>query len=72
MVNILLNNEAVREFVQDGMSIDNIFNEGKKILINKSYREEMMNNLKELRTILTDKDASLNAARVIINLLTKT
>jgi len=72
MVNILLNKEAVKEFVQDGMSINNIFNEGKKILINKSYREEMMNNLKELRTILTEKDASLNAARVIMNLLTKT
>ena len=72
MVNILLNKEVVREFIQDGMSIENIFNEGKKILTNKSYREEMINNLKELRTILTDNDASLNAARVIMNVLIKT
>ncbi|MEO6696314.1 MAG: lipid-A-disaccharide synthase, partial [Ignavibacteria bacterium] len=71
MVNILLNKPAVKEFIQNEMTVTNIFNEGKKILLDKQYRIQMENCFKELKIILTSKDASLNAARVITNLLYK-
>ncbi|MEO6694709.1 MAG: hypothetical protein ABIY50_08620, partial [Ignavibacteria bacterium] len=71
MVNILLNKPAVKEFIQNEMTVTNIFNEGKKILLEKQYRIQMENCFKELKIILTSKDASLNAARMISNLLFK-
>jgi len=65
MVNILSGKEIVREFLQDNVTSENIFEEGMKILKDKIYREEMENNFIKLREILTDKDASLNAAKLI-------
>ncbi|MBK8552018.1 MAG: lipid-A-disaccharide synthase [Ignavibacteria bacterium] len=71
MVNILLKKRAVTEFLQNEMTPDNIFEEGKKILTDASYVNEMKNNFKELRNILTDKDASKNAAEIIMNFIQK-
>lgn len=71
MVNILLKKNAVKEFVQNEMNVENIFNEGKKILTDKLYTKEMKNDFINLRKLLTDEDASLNAAKMITNLLSK-
>jgi lipid-A-disaccharide synthase len=67
MVNILLKKKAVKEFLQNEMTPEKIFNEGKRILTDKEYTNEMKNNFKELRKILTAKDASKNAAEIILN-----
>ncbi|MEO8209812.1 MAG: lipid-A-disaccharide synthase, partial [bacterium] len=69
MVNILLNKKAVREFLQDEMTPENIFDEGSRILSDKEYREEMKTNFRSMREILTDKNASENAAKLIIDYL---
>ena len=69
MVNILLGKEAVKEFVQKEMTPENIFREGKRILSDEAYCEEMKTNFRELRNILTGKDASENAALLISNLI---
>ena len=69
MVNILSGKEIVKEFLQDEVLPENIFKEGEKILTDSSYREAMQNNFGELRKILTDKDASFNAAKLIMSLL---
>ncbi|MDQ3021740.1 MAG: lipid-A-disaccharide synthase [Bacteroidota bacterium] len=69
MVNILLNKKAVKEFLQDAMTPENIFTEGSKILLDKEYTGAIKNNFKYLREILTDKDASKNAAQLIVDFL---
>lgn len=65
MVNILLKKTVVKEFIQHEMTSDNLFNEAKRILSDKKYVSEMKNNFKKMKEILTDKNASHNAARVI-------
>ena len=65
MVNILLKRIVVKEFIQDEMTSENIFNEAKKILTDKKYSERMKNDFKEMKEILTDKNASHNAAEII-------
>jgi lipid-A-disaccharide synthase len=71
MVNILLNKRAVKEFLQDEMTSENIFKEGQKILSDKEYREIMKNNFKMLREVLTSQDASRNAANLIMDFIYK-
>lgn len=65
MINILLKRDAVKEFIQDEMTPENIFNEAKRILTDKKYSEQMKNDFKEMKKILTDKNASQNAAEII-------
>lgn len=67
MVNILSGKEIVKEFIQDQMTVDNILTEGKRILFDNTYTEEMKKHFIELKTILTDEDASANAAKAILN-----
>lgn len=69
MVNILLKRDAVKEFIQDEMTPENIFNEAKKILTDKKYAEKMKNDFKDMKKILTDKNASKNAAEIISSYL---
>lgn len=69
MVNILLDKTAVREFLQNKVTAENIFEEGKKILTDKVYRSRIENDFKTLRAVLTDKDASKNAAALISDFL---
>ncbi|MEP7146433.1 MAG: lipid-A-disaccharide synthase [bacterium] len=69
MINILLNKKAVQEFLQSEMTPEKILAEGKKILTDISYRERMKRNFQELRNILTSKDASRNAAEIIMNFI---
>ncbi len=69
MINILLGRTAVKEFLQDKMQPQDIFEEGKKILTDKKYRDDMLLSFKELRNVLTEKDASVNAAKMVAELM---
>lgn len=69
MINILLGKTAVKEFLQNKMTPENIFEEGKKILNDKSYSDEIKHSFIELRKIITGKDASANAAKLITNFI---
>lgn len=69
MVNILLKRNAVKEFIQEEMTSDNIFNEAKRILTDKKYSGQMKSDFKEMKKILTDKNASKNAAEIISSYL---
>lgn len=69
MVNILLKKRAVQEFLQSEMTPGNIFKEGKKIITDKSYADKMKSDFKLLRQVLSDTDASKNAAEIIVNFL---
>lgn len=68
MPNILLGKNIVREFVQNEMTPENIFEEGEKVLMNKEYAAKMRNEFTKLRTLLTDRDASKNAAKLVAGL----
>lgn len=69
MVNILLGRNAVKEFLQSELTPENIFEECKRILTDSAYTNEMKKDFTELREILTDKNASENAAGLIVNLI---
>ena len=69
MVNILLKRNAVKEYIQEEMTSENIFKEAKKILTDKTYSEQMKRDFREMKEILTDKNASSNAAEIISNYL---
>ncbi|MBK9333977.1 MAG: lipid-A-disaccharide synthase [Ignavibacteria bacterium] len=69
MINILLGRTAVKEFLQEKMVPEDIFEEGKKILTDNKYRGDMLMSFKELRSVLTDKNASANAADMIAELM---
>lgn len=69
MVNILLGKRAVKEFLQNEMTPDKIFEEGKKILTDKIYTDGMKKDFSLLRNILSDKDASANAAGIIVKFI---
>ncbi len=69
MVNILSGKEIVKEFLQEEVNPDNLFEEGRNILTDKAYRDRMTGDFRNLRKILTVKDASANAAMLISNIL---
>lgn len=69
MVNILSGKEIVKEFLQEEVNPENLFKEGSAILTDKVYCERMKADFRKLREILTEKDASANAAKLIINIL---
>ncbi|MEO8666726.1 MAG: lipid-A-disaccharide synthase [Ignavibacteria bacterium] len=71
MINILLNRRAVQEFLQNEMTPDKILSEGKKILTDKAYSGQMKKDFQEVRKILTAKDASGNAAKIIMTFINK-
>lgn len=65
MPNILLDKAIVKEFIQNEMTIDNLYSEGKKILTDEKYREEMKSNFARIRELLGDRSASATAAEII-------
>lgn len=71
MINILLGKAAVKEFLQEKMNPEDIFKEGMKIINDNEYRNKMLDDFEELRKVLTDKDASKNAALLISELIGK-
>lgn len=69
MPNILMNKEIVREFIQGNMTEDNLYKEGKRILTDEKYRNEMKENFSKIRKLLTDKSASDSVAEIINSML---
>jgi len=69
MVNILLKRNVVKEFIQNEMTADNIFEEAKKIFTDENYRRDMKRAFKEMKGILTDENASFNAAKITVSYL---
>ena len=68
-VNLVLEKEAVREFIQQDCSLNNLSNELEKILRDENYRKEMLQNYSEMKTLLGGKGASENAAKELIDFL---
>jgi lipid-A-disaccharide synthase len=69
LVNIILDKEAVKELLQFRLA-DNIKVELDNILLDSSYRDNMLNNYGELRKIIGKPEASSQVAERIVSSLT--
>jgi lipid-A-disaccharide synthase len=69
MPNILAGKEIVKEFIQSDMNVGNLTEEGKRVLIDKSYTDRMKKEFENIKTSLTDASASETAAKIINSLL---
>jgi len=67
IVNILLGEDVVKEYIQNDFTAENLCRESLKLLKDKSYREKMIDSFKKAAEILGSKDASMEAANLIIN-----
>ncbi len=65
LVNILLEKEAVREFIQHHATSDNIFSEINKILKNSAYRAGMVLDLNKVQKIMRSGKPSARVASMV-------
>ncbi len=66
IANILLGKNAVKEFIQNDFTAGNLAAESLKILTDEAYRTRMLGDLRKIWDTLGSKDASSNAASLII------
>ncbi len=67
IVNILLGESVIKEFIQNDFTAGNLCSEALKLLRDIQYREVMIENFRKVKNILGSKDASTEAAKLIIN-----
>ena len=67
IVNIILEEDVVKEFIQNDFTAENLCRESLKLIEDNSYREKMIGSFKKVSSILGSKDASKEAAKLIIN-----
>lgn len=66
IANILLEKDVVKEFIQNDFTAENLAAESIKILTDEAYRNQMLSGLRKIWDTLGSKDASQNAAALII------
>ncbi len=69
LVNIVLGETVVPELIQNDANADKIYNEAKNILSDENIYNKIKSKLSRIKTVLEDKNAPENAARIIISLL---
>lgn len=69
MANIILNENIVPELVQDAVNSKEIYSKVQSILSNDATYENMKNKLGGIKTKLGDKNASVNAAKAIYDMI---
>jgi len=66
LVNLIANRQVVKELIQSDFNVHRIKDELKDILIGGSKRNEMLQGYEEIKSILTDKNASDITAKLIL------
>lgn len=66
LANLILDRSAFRELLQDYFTADNLQDELERILTDKSYKDRMLADYKQIRELLGGRGASERAARQII------
>ncbi|MFO8235210.1 MAG: lipid-A-disaccharide synthase [Bacteroidales bacterium] len=69
LVNLNMDKEVVKEFIQSGMNVENIRSELYKILYDRNYIAEMMEDYKSLHNVLGGKGASERIAKAMVDYL---
>lgn len=67
LVNIILNREAIKEFLQDDATSENLANETLGLIANIGKRTKIEHDLRELRHLLGEGGASQRASKLILN-----
>lgn len=67
--NIITGKNIVPELIQAKFNVDNICYETERLLYDKTYREETINSLGEVRSLLTDKYSAKEVAVCILDML---
>ncbi len=70
--NLILNKEAVREFIQLDMTFKNIKDELHRLFYEEEYREKIINDYKQLRLLMGEGGSSARAANKMVELLSNT
>lgn len=65
IVNLIMEREVVKEFIQHSLTPSNLITELKKILEDNNYRNTMLQNLKQVREKLGGPGASAKAASIV-------
>jgi lipid-A-disaccharide synthase len=65
LVNLIAGREVVKEMIQSEASTENVSTELKRILTDKSYRDNMLTGYEEIIEVLDTGSASENAARLM-------
>ncbi len=71
LVNLVMQKEVIKEFIQYDMTVENIVNELKLILEDTVYRNTMLSEFENLRSILGGKGASKRTAEIIFKSLSE-
>ncbi len=71
LVNLVMQNEVIKEYIQDEMNVKNIRQELKRLLEDKTYKETMLTNFSKLREVLGGKGASDRTAKIMVDSLGK-
>jgi lipid-A-disaccharide synthase len=69
LINLIAEEEVVREFIQNEFTHENVIAELKAILENNSHRAKIMRGYRKMRRLLGEENASKNTAREIYDLL---
>ncbi|MDD4777392.1 MAG: lipid-A-disaccharide synthase [Fermentimonas sp.] len=65
LVNLICGHEVVKEYFAKSFTVENVHRELGQMLHVQKYRQNMLNNYKEMRDILGDSGASYRAAEII-------
>lgn len=71
IVNLIMEREVVREFIQHQLTPANLITELKKLLEDTNYRNNMLQNLKQVREKLGGPGASAKAASIVYEFVTQ-
>jgi lipid-A-disaccharide synthase len=69
--NLILNKEAIKEYIQADMSFKNVKNELHRLFYENEYRKKIIGDYKQLRKQMGETGSSARAAGKMLELLTK-
>lgn len=72
LVNLIVDQEIIKELIQDEVTVEAITSELKDILENDAHKAKIMSGYKKLRKTLKGKNASKNTAQEIFELISLT
>ena len=66
LVNLIMNKEVVKELIQNDLTVENIKHELHELLTNEKRKQQIKNDYRDLKNLLSQGgDASANAAKII-------
>ncbi len=67
--NLILNKEALREYIQVNMTLENVKNELRRLLAEQEYRDKIMGDYQRLKEIMGEPGCSQRTAKKMVEIL---